>query len=206
MSQESRRFVAAVILAAGVSRRFTGVETKLLVDFHGKPLARWVLDAALASRARPVVVVTGHAREPIEAALSEPGVHFVFNENYASGLASSLRAGLAALPPEVAGAAICLADMPGVSAALIDRLIDAFRGAAPETDAVAPFCAGRRGNPVLIARRLFARVARLSGDEGAGRLLRAADANVIELPVEDAGALHDIDVAADANRLPATRN
>ena len=81
---------------------------------------------ALASQARPVIVVTGHQRERVEAALAGLPVEFVHNPDFADGLGTSLRAGIAALPAEADGVIVCLGDMPQVDAALIDRLIGAL--------------------------------------------------------------------------------
>jgi molybdenum cofactor cytidylyltransferase len=122
--------VAAIVLAAGRASRYRAAggaeETKLVADFHGEPLIRWAARAALASRARPVVVVTGHAKAEVETALAGLGLHFTHNPDFASGLASSLRTGLAALPPEAAGAVVLLGDMPEASASVVDALIDRF--------------------------------------------------------------------------------
>src|SRR5262249_28167518 len=119
------RAVAAVVLAAGRSSRMGG-PNKLLAEIGGRPLVRIVAETVLASRAHPVVVVTGHERERVEVALARLPVTFVHNPNYAEGLGTSLKAGVAALPAEVDGAVICLGDMPQVDAALIDQLIDAI--------------------------------------------------------------------------------
>ncbi len=120
--------IAAIILAAGLSSRFGAgpEETKLVVPLWGKPLVRNVAEAALASRARPIIVVTGHAAAQVEAALKNRDLSFISNPDYRTGLASSLKAGIAALPETAAGALILLADMPCVSVSLIDRLIQAF--------------------------------------------------------------------------------
>ena len=118
-------------------------------------------------------------------------VRFVHNAGFASGLASSLRTGVAALPDDCAGAAILLSDMPMVSASLIGALADAFR-AHPQACAIAPAWRGRRGNPVFISARLFADVARLQGDVGARPLLDGRD-DVIDVPVEDLGVALDVD-------------
>jgi molybdenum cofactor cytidylyltransferase len=189
--------IAAIILAAGKSSRFSRGGAKLIADFAGKPLVRWAVDAAMASRANPIIVVTGYAREQIQAAIGDPRVVFVHNEDYATGLASSLRAGLAALPREAAGVVICLGDMPKVTSSLIDRLIARFARACGEAHAIVPVHEGLWGNPALIARGLFERIATLEGDEGAKRILKEPTTKVIELPVEDAGALFDIDAPED---------
>ena len=193
--------IAVIILAAGKSSRFSQGGAKLVADFDGRPLVRWAVDAATASRANSVIVVTGYAREQIEAAIGDARVVFVHNEDYATGLASSLRAGLAALPREAAGAVICLADMPKVTSSLIDRLIARFARVCGEAHAIVPVHKGLWGNPALIARPLFARIASLDGDEGAKRILREPTTKVIELPVEDAGVLVDIDAPEDLGNL-----
>ncbi len=177
--------VAAVVLAAGRSSRFREAggaeETKLVARLDGKPIVRRVVEAALASCTRPVVVVVGHASGAVEAALAGLPVTIALNPDYATGLASSARAGLAAAPADNDGALILLGDMPNVEARLIDALIDAFQ-AQPNAQAVVPAQRGRRGNPVLLGRRLFDRARRLEGDEGARRLLDSLEeSDVVEI-------------------------
>ena len=135
---------------------------------------RRAVEAALGSRARPVIVVVGHARSAVEVALAGLPATFAFNPEFETGIASSLRTGLAATPDEADGAVVLLGDMPNVVPSLIDELIDAFE-ARPALRAVAPYRDGRRGNPVLLARSLFDQAMRLAGDEGARGLLAALD-------------------------------
>ncbi|MGO4869715.1 MAG: NTP transferase domain-containing protein [Roseiarcus sp.] len=199
--------IAALVLAAGWSARFRaegGEEvSKLVALLDGKPLVRHVAEAALASRARPVIVVTGHAREAVEAALAGLPVTFAHNADFARGLASSLHAGVAALPADAAGVLVLLGDMPKVEAGTLDRLIEAFAG-RPLALAAAPVHSGRRGNPVLLSRALFAALARLEGDEGARRLLGEADPErIVEVEVESDGVRLDIDTPGE---LAAARN
>jgi molybdenum cofactor cytidylyltransferase len=187
--------IAAVILAAGRSTRFSSNQpaaTKLIAELKGKPLIRHVAEAALGSRARPVIAVTGHARDLVQAALADAPVTFVHNKDYASGLASSLRAGIAAIPQSARGAIILLGDMPLVTADLIDEVIRTF-GEGVNADAVAPVTEGRRGNPVLLARSLFAGLAGLAGDEGARRLLQNRGIHVLEIASAGEAASADID-------------
>ena len=187
--------IAAIILAAGRSTRFARDQpgtTKLVADLNRKPLVRHVADAAVASRARPVIVVTGHARDLVQDALVGLPLMFVPNNDYATGLASSLQAGIAAVPSNAAGAVVLLGDMPLISADLIDDLIRRFAEDSA-VDAIVPLTRGRRGNPVLLARSLFAAVAGLSGDEGARRVLQTPGLRVVEIPVHGDGARVDID-------------
>lgn len=193
--------IAALVLAAGRASRYRAAggaaATKLVADYRGKPLVRWAAEAALASRAKPVVVVTGHARAEVEAALAGLDVRFVHNPDFADGLSTSLRAGLAAPGGDVAGAVVLLGDMPDASAAVIDALIDGF-GAAPGAQAAVPVFEGRRGNPALLGRALFAKAAQLSGDEGARGLLQGLDAaRLVCVTVRDGGVGRDIDTPDD---------
>jgi len=184
--------VAAIILAAGLGSRFGG-PSKPLASFRGRPMLAHVLDAALTARTDPVIVVTGHAQDAVKRVCetASGAVRLVDNPDYASGLASSLKAGFAALPESAAGAVILLADMPLVSADVIDRLVAAFE-AAPKASAVIPVYQGRRGNPALLSARLGGAIMQLEGDRGAGPLLRDRD-DIIELPVADPAVLTDVD-------------
>jgi molybdenum cofactor cytidylyltransferase len=182
--------VAAVVLAAGQSRRMGG-PNKLLAAIDGKPLVRRAAEAALASRATSVTVVTGHQPEAVRQALEGLDVRIVHNPEYETGLSASLRAGIGALPPDVDGAVVCLADMPGVTSAVIDRLIAAFR---PEEGAriVVPTAQGKRGNPVLWSRAFFEALCIISGDVGARHLIGENADAVVEVEIGPAVTL-DLD-------------
>ena len=193
--------VGAVILAAGQSSRFRaggGLDvTKLVAKLGGRPIVRRVAEAALASGARPVVVVTGYARSAVEAALADLDLAVTFNSKFASGLASSLRAGLAATPQDVAGAVVLLGDMPWIEPQLIDALIGAFLAREGALAAV-PLREGRRGNPVLLGRGLFEAAMRLEGDEGARRLIGTLRPDeLVEVEASDMSVTHDIDTPDD---------
>ncbi|MGO4715151.1 NTP transferase domain-containing protein [Bradyrhizobium sp. 2TAF24] len=188
---EGNRRVAAVVLAAGRSTRMGG-PNKLLAELAGKALVRIVAEQALRSKAAPVIVVTGHQADAVRAALAGLDVTFVHNADFASGLASSVKAGVAAVPADVDGAVVCLGDMPMVEAALIDRLIEAFD---PDRGALiaVPVSDGRRGNPVLWSRRFFPELMTLDGDTGARHLIARHGEALAEVPVEGKGAFLDID-------------
>ncbi|MEK7245005.1 MAG: nucleotidyltransferase family protein [Pseudomonadota bacterium] len=191
--------VAALILAAGKSSRMAGAN-KLLADMGGAPMVARVVEAALASRARPVVVVTGHEAEKVAAALSGLTVGIVRNPDYALGLSTSLKTGLAALQETgVAGALVLLGDMPRVTAATLDRLIAAFEQSGGQAICV-PEAEGVRGNPVLWPADLFAAMAGLAGDKGARDLL-ARYPDRIKVVLAPAGEiLADVDTPADLAR------
>lgn len=186
-----RRRVAAIVLAAGRSTRMGG-PNKLLAEIRGKPLVRIAVQEALRSRARPVIVVTGHQHERVEAALKGLPVTIVHNPDFADGLSTSLKAGIAAVPSDADGAIVCLGDMPQVDAALIDRLIAAFD---PERGAlvVVPTIESKRGNPVVWSRRFFSALATLDGDVGARHLIASYPEAVSEVALSDRAALVDVD-------------
>jgi molybdenum cofactor cytidylyltransferase len=182
--------VHVVLLAAGRSSRMGG-PNKLLALFDGKPLVRRAAERALASKAAGTVVVTGHQRERVRAALSGLDVRLADNPDFAEGLSSSLKAGVAALPGDAAGAMVVLGDMPGIATADLDRLIDAFRKAEGKA-VVRASHGGRRGNPVLLPRSLFEAVARLEGDTGARHLVEAEGLDVVDVEIGEAAAV-DVD-------------
>ncbi len=207
--------IAAVVLAAGRSTRM-GADNKLLADIGGEPMVRRVLGQVLASQAVEVVVVAGHEADLIKTALegltSDGRCSLVHNPDFAAGLSSSLHRGIAALGETIDGALVCLGDMPQVTAAVIDRLIAAFYPLEGRTICL-PTWAGKRGNPVLLARRYFAEVQAISGDVGARALIGDYPEAVAEVAMDDLasgfGVLEDIDtpealeaLAADEDREP----
>ncbi|HKA14640.1 MAG TPA: nucleotidyltransferase family protein [Myxococcota bacterium] len=194
--------VAAVVLAAGRSTRMRGVN-KLLAPLCGGPLVARAVDAALASRAEAVVVVTGFQAARVRRALAGREVEFAHNRSYARGLSSSLRRGLRSLGEATDGALICLADMPWVSAAHLDRLIAAF-GRADRPICV-PARGGRRGNPVLWPARHFAALCALRGDRGGRALLRRHADEVVRVAMPDAGVTRDVDTPTDYSRAISGR-
>jgi len=181
--------IAAVVLAAGLSSRMGS--NKLLAEWRGKPLVRWTVESALASEAKPVIVVTGHESAKIEAALKGLDVRVVHNLHYAAGLSASLKTGIRAAPAGIDGAIVLLGDMPEISASLINRMIAAFSPADGRSICVAVH-EHKRGNPVLWAQRFFPEIESLDGDLGARELIAAHEELVCDVEA-DGTVLRDID-------------
>jgi len=194
------RGVAAVVLAAGHSSRMG--DNKLLVELDGQPLIRHAVRAALASRAHPVVVVTGNQAERVRAALTGLDVVFAHNSDFASGMASSLRTGVMAVP-NAAAAMICLGDMPRVTAMHLDQLIAAFGEAGDDGTIIVPTCERKRGNPVVWGRDHFGEIGELSGDVGARSLIERHASRVRTVAIDDPAILVDVDTP---DALAALRN
>jgi molybdenum cofactor cytidylyltransferase len=183
--------IAAIVLAAGRSTRM-GAANKLLAAVAGRPMVAHVVEAALASGARPVLIVTGHQASEVRAALARLDVLFVENPDYATGLSSSLKAGIKAAPESAEGALVLLGDMPRISADHIDRLIAAF-SAENSRCIVVPTHRGRRGNPVLWSSAFFAEMLQLEGDAGAKRLMAAHADDVREVDLGSDAIFADVD-------------
>ncbi len=181
--------VAAVILAAGGSARFGS--PKQLARWRGKTFIEQAVDTALASSARPVVVVLGAEVERCRAALADRPVEVVVNETWMQGQSTSMQAGLAALPANIGGAVFFLVDLPGVAADLIEQLLQRHRQTLAPL--VWPEFEGRRGNPILFDRSLFSELRQVRGDTGGKPVLLRYQDRAERVVVSDKSILQDFD-------------
>ncbi|MCZ4288646.1 molybdopterin-binding/glycosyltransferase family 2 protein [Hoeflea alexandrii] len=184
--------VGVVLLAAGrASRMGDAAGHKLLAEFSGETLIRRMAGTALSSKAARTVVVTGHRSGDIEASLDGLDVILAHNGAYETGMASSLKTGLSALGAEVDGALVLLGDMPALTAAHLDRLIETFLKHGGQ--AIVRACDGeRRGNPVILPASAFAEAMELSGDVGARALIESGTWPVVDVEIGAAARL-DVD-------------
>jgi molybdenum cofactor cytidylyltransferase len=188
--------IAGVLLAAGMSTRMG--RNKLFLDLGGRTVLDRALSVALAAGLDPLVVVVGHEADRVRTVLAGTPARPVLNPDYAHGLNTSLRTGIAALPDTVAGAVVMLADMPLVDAAMIDALVTAWRASG------APLAISRYGDvvapPILYGAALFAELRALDGD-GCGKVVikrHRGEELVLDWPAE---RLTDLDVADDLARV-----
>jgi len=191
----------AIVLAGGAGARFGGA--KLTAPWRGGALIDGALGAAFAAPVRRVIVVTGAdpavtgaVRGWAEARGEGERLRLVHAADHASGMSASLRAGLAALSPDTAGAYVFLGDMPLIPHDVAGRLAEALAAGAL---AAAPACQGRRGHPVLFAAGVLPRLADLTGDEGARALLVNLGDRFTVVEVADPGILFDVDAPGDLN-------
>jgi molybdenum cofactor cytidylyltransferase len=184
---------AAAVLAAGRGSRLGGDASKPLLEWRGRPLVAWALDAALASGLAPVLVVVGYRAREVRAAVGRE-VEIVENPEWEEGIASSLRAVLTALTPRPEIDAVCvgLADQPLVGA-------EAYRRAAgTDGELVVPTYDGQPGNPVKLARSLWPEALELRGDVGARALARD---RAVLIDCTGTGSAADVDTLEDLERL-----
>jgi molybdenum cofactor cytidylyltransferase len=183
--------ITALLLAAGRSSRMGGAN-KLLEPIDGVPMIARTAQRLLSSRARPIVAVLGNQADAVDAALGRLPVKRVRNPAFADGLSTSLKRGLAALPDDIDGVVVCLGDMPLITGRDIDRLIAAFNPLEGRA-IIVPIRRGKRGNPVLWARRFLPEMAELAGDVGARHLIGEHPELVCEVEMDSDGVLVDID-------------
>ena len=193
--------IAAVVMAAGRSRRMAPHNKLLVTDKAGKPMIARVVDNVLSSNARPIMVVTGHQAEQVEHALGGRPVRYVHAGDYAEGLSASLKAGIAAVPPDCAAAIVCLGDMPLVTGRMIDRLISMYNPDAGRL-IVQPTFRGKQGNPMLWDRRFFEEILGITGDSGARFLVGKHADVVVEVEMADDAVLRDFDTTESLSTLP----
>ena len=181
--------VAALILAAGLSTRMG--QPKQLLPYQGKSLVRRAVEAAVGSRARKTIVVTGAARERVERELGGLAVMLVHNPDFADGMSTSLRAGLRAVRPDIDGVVVMLADQPFIDAAIVDALIERYEQTSAKI--VRPRYGGVPGNPVLWDSSHIEALAAQEGDQGGRALLQAHRDQIEWLDLPDANLQTDVD-------------
>ncbi len=188
--------VAGIILAAGSSTRFADGH-KLLVEIDGIPIIRRVASALAHSRVGEIVIVTAADSDAVAKAAGSGRWRTIENPNARHGLSSSLSLGLQSIDEKADGVLVALADMPGVSAKLIDTLLAAFAETEGRSIIFPVATGGRRGHPVIWPKGLIPELSALSGDTGGREILALHGELWCPVPCEDAGAFTDIDTRQD---------
>lgn len=196
---EIRPIIGAIVLAAGKSSRMGA--NKLLLPLDGHPLLWRAINTACASSADVVLVVLGNEAERVAAALPQGRYRRVDNPRFADGLSTSLQAGLDALPENVDGALILLADMPFTASATVEALLAAAREAPDQIAAMNQ--GGRPIPPVYWPRDLFAALHDIHGDEGGRSLLMLSPEAVRLVAMAQPDEALDVDAPEDYQRIQA---
>ena len=196
MSGDPALKIAGVVLAAGTSTRFGS--NKLLLELGGESLARRAARAALEGGLEPVVVVLGHEADRVGLELSGLPVRVVLNADYATGMNTSLAAGVAAVPEEAAAVVVLLADMPFVTGEMVARVLETYRQTS--SPLVASDYEGVHAPPTLYARQLFPELGGTEGDGCGKRVVKRHAAESVRVPWP-AGRLADVDSEEDWERM-----
>ena len=189
--------LAAIVLAAGASTRYG--QPKQLLPVGGKTMLRHVVDVVLASPVDQTIVVLGHRAGEIGATLKDTPADIVTNEEWEAGLSTSMQAGLRAVRPAIQAALFVLADQPAITPEIMAALLQRYR----ETGApiVVPTYRGKRGNPALFDRSLFAELMKVRDDQGGRQLIDMYGDRTERVEVGSEAVLVDVDTAEDYNRF-----
>jgi molybdenum cofactor cytidylyltransferase len=198
-AQDNKSGVAAVVLAAGMSRRMG--TPKQLLRIGGKTILERTLKNVRASNVDELILVLGHAADEVQKTIATPGLKIVINPDYQEGMGTSLRSGLAEVSADAKAAIIVLADQPWISSETLNRLIECHQERKPQI--IIPTYKGFRGNPVLLDRSVFTEVQALNGDVGCRAIFGDHTEGILKFPVDDPGILKDIDSRDDFQNLSA---
>ena len=189
--------ISAILLAAGQSKRMNG-ENKLTKEIQGIPLIKLSVKNILASSINELIVVLGHQKEIIEKLIDKnEKIQFVFNKDFESGMASSIKTGLDNLSEKTESFFICLGDMPMVSHDIYNQLIKS----KDNKEIIVPTYKGQQGNPVLFNKSMKEKIMNITGDNGAKKILELNKDKILNLEINDQSITKSFDTQNDFNSL-----
>ena len=185
--------ISAILLAAGQSKRMNG-ENKLAKEIQGIPLIKLSVKNILASSINELIIVLGHQKEIIEKLIDKnEKIKFIFNKNFESGMASSIKAGLNYLSKNTEAFFICLGDMPMVNSDIYNQLIKSRN----QKNIIVPTYNGQQGNPVLFDKSMKESILNITGDVGAKKILELSKDKILNLPIDDRGIIKNYNSVDD---------
>lgn len=194
--------IAAVILAAGLSRRMGAL--KPLLPLVGRPMIVRVVETFVACEVRPILLVTGHEAQQVQQAVAGTGVVCVHNPRYAQDMLTSVQAGVAALPKDIGAFFVALGDQPGVRSKTIGQMMRTWRERRPML--VRPVLQGRHGHPVLFSAELAGEILALRPGQTLKTVVQQHHSRALECHVDDAGVVEDVDTPEDYERAKGRIN
>ena len=173
--------ISAILLAAGQSKRMNG-ENKLAKEIQGIPLIKLSVKNILASSVNELIIVLGYQKEIIEKLIDKnEKIKFVFNKDFESGMASSIKVGLNHLSKNTEAFFICLGDMPMINPDIYNQLIKSRN----QKNIIVPTYNGQQGNPVLFDKSMKEKVMDITGDVGAKKILELNKNKILNLEIND---------------------
>lgn len=189
--------ISAILLAAGESRRMG--EFKQLLRLGEKSFVEHCVDNLLASRVDEVIIVTGHRASEVRRAVGDRPVRFAHNEDYQSGMASSIKCGVQAISESTRACVLALVDQPRIGADVINLVIETYEKAP--TNIVIPTYSGRSGHPILIDVTLKAEILTMDPEQGLRQVVRAHPDQVVRVEWSSRAVLEDCDLPEDYQRV-----
>ena len=181
---------SAILLAAGQSKRMNG-ENKLTKEIQGIPLIKLSAKNILASSINEMIVVLGHQKEVIEKLIDKSEkIKCVFNKDFESGMASSIKAGLNHLSNNTDAFFICLGDMPMVSHDIYNKLIKSKNN----KEIIVPTFKSEQGNPVLFSKSMRKKIMTIEGDVGAKKILELNKDKILNIETNDNGVTMNFNI------------
>ena len=189
--------ISSILLAAGLSKRMGG-ENKLTKKIQGIPLIKHSVKNILASSINELIIVLGYQKEIIEKLIDKhEKVKFIFNKDFESGMASSIKVGINHLSDNSESFFICLADMPMVSSNIYDFLIKSKN----QKDILVPTYKGQQGNPILFNKSMKEKIMSIDGDAGAKKILEFNKDKILNLEINDQGVAKGFNTQIDFDSL-----
>ena len=189
--------ISAILLAAGQSKRMVG-ENKLAKKIQGVPLIKHSVKNILAASIDELIIVLGYQKEIIEKLIDKnEKIKFVFNKDFESGMASSIKSGLNHLSEKTEAFFICLGDMPMVSHNIYNQLIKS----KDNKEIIVPTYKGQQVNPVLFDKSMKENIMNISGDSGAKKILELNKDKILNVETNDQSITKGFDTQANFNLL-----
>ena len=185
--------ISAILLAAGKSKRMNG-ENKLTKKFKGIPLIKYAVQNILSSAIEEVIIILGYQSEIVEKIIDKNNkIKFILNENFESGMASSIKIGINNLSDQTESFFICLGDMPNVNRNIYDKLIQSKNN----KEIVVPNFKGNQCNPILFSRSVINTLMNVQGDTGAKKILELNKNKILNVNIDELNFAKDFDTPED---------
>jgi len=199
--------ISSILLAAGESKRMKG-ENKLTKTIRGIPLINYTIKNILGSAVNEIIVVLGHEKESLETIIEKnKKIKLVFNENFKSGIASSIKVGLKNISNKADAFFICLADMPDVNQNIYNKLIKARNSYNKKLkpifkrEIIIPSYEGQDGNPILFSKFMKKKFMDLKGDVGPKEIIELNKKKILNIPFDNEGILINFDTQENFENL-----
>ena len=187
--------ISAILLTAGQSKRMKG-QNKLTKKINGLPLIKYSIKNILASKVDEVIVVLGYQKNIIKKIIGDnKKIKFIFNDNFKSGMASSIKVGLKHLSKKTLAFFICLGDMPMVNKNIYNKLIKSRKN----KKIVIPVYNNQKGNPVLFSKSMKKKIINIHGDVGAKKIIESIKNNVKIVKIKSKSVILDFNTEDNFN-------